>query len=152
MTLWTDRREASIREPRLRFVSAETRRARGSHAEVKVTLALRSSDPVTESERFFTVEASGVAAELLEARLAVQATLDAIAEATGRTDYFKLVGIRIVPAFDTRIVLVCVRTLEEPSIQVVGAVPSTSELVKAAATATLDATNRLVAKMLREKE
>ena len=148
----TDREEASIPEPRLRFVSAETRRARGSHADVKVTLALPSSDPEKESEQLFTVEASGVAAELLEARLAVQATLDAIAEATGRTDYFKLVGIRIVPAFDTRIVLVCVRTLEEPSIQVVGAVPATSDIVKTAATATLDATNRIVAKMLSEKE
>ncbi len=148
----TDQEEASIREPRLRFVSAETRRARGSHADVKVTLALPSSDPATESERLFTVEASGVAAELLEARLAVQATLDAIAEATGRTDYFKLVDIRIVPAFDTRVVLVCVRTLQEPSIQVVGAVPWTSDIAKTAATATLDATNRIVAKMLSEKE
>ncbi len=148
----TDPEKASIPEPRLRFVSAETRRARGSHADVKVTLALPSADPETEPERLFTVEASGVAAELLEARLAVQATLDAIAEATGRTDYFKLVGVRIVPAFDTRIVLVCVRTLEEPFIQVVGAVPSTSDIVKTAATATLDATNRIVAKMLSEKE
>ncbi len=93
-----------------------------------------------------------MAAELLEARLAVQATLDAIAEATGRTDCFKLVGIKIVPAFDTRIVLVCVRTLEEPSIQVVGAVPVTGDIVKTSATATLDATNRLVARMLSEKE
>ncbi|MEE8446412.1 MAG: hypothetical protein V3S52_02035 [Gemmatimonadota bacterium] len=116
-----------------------------------MTLALPSADPETEPERLFTVEASGVAAELLEARLAVQATLDAIAAATGRTDYFKLVGVRIVPAFDTRIVLVCVRTLEEPWVQVVGAVPSTSDIVKTAATATLDATNRIVAKMLSEK-
>jgi hypothetical protein len=148
----TNRKQAANPEPRLRFVAAETRRARGSHAEVKVTLALPSSDPEAESERLFTVEARGEAAELLEARLAVQATLEAIAEATGRTDYFKLVGLRVVPAFDTRIVLVCVRTLEEPSIQVVGAVPVATDIVRTAATATLDATNRIVARMLNEEE
>jgi hypothetical protein len=140
-----DQRQAARSEPRLRFVSSELTRTPGSGAEVRVTLSLRDTSG-TESE--FTGETEGVGADLLEPRLAVLATLDAIGQATGQPEYFRLVGIKIVPAFDTRVVLVCVRTVEEHPAQTVGAVPSGGDLARTAATATLDATNRLVARLL----
>lgn len=115
---------------------------------MSVTLSFRDSFGTTSH---FTGETEGVGADLLEPRLAVLATLDAIAQATERPNYFRLVGIKIVPAFDTRVVLVCVRTVDEHPAQVVGAVPSSGDLTRTAATATLDATNRLVARLLNPK-
>ena len=140
-----DQRQASGPEPRLRFVSSELSRTPGSGAEVTVTLSLRDAAGI---ETEYSGETSGVGADLLEPRLAVLATLDAIGQATRRPDYFRLVGIKMVPAFDTRVVLVCVRTVEDQPVQVVGAVPSGGDLAHTAATATLDATNRLVARLL----
>ncbi len=112
---------------------------------MRVTLSLRDESG-TDTE--FVGETAGVGADLLEPRLAVLATLDAIGQATERPDYFRLVGIKMVPAFDTRVVLVCVRTVEDKPAQVVGAVPSGGDLARTAAAATLDATNRLVARLL----
>ena len=140
-----DRRQAGRPEPRLRFVSSELNPTPGSGAEVSVTLSYKGPSGITSH---YTGETDGVGADLLEPRLAVLATLDAIGQATGQPDYFRLVGIKVVPAFDTRVVLVCVRTVDEHPVQVVGAVPSGGDLTRTAATATLDATNRLVARLL----
>ena len=133
-------------ERRLRFVSAEASKTPGSRIDVRVTLALRATEDAPE--RQFVGEASGVGDVILEPRLAVEATLAAIAEATGDPGYFRLVGIKVVPAFDTRVVLVCLRTSDERSAQVVGAVPLRGAMARTAATAALDATNRLVGGLL----
>ncbi len=55
-------------------------------------------------------------------------------------------------AFDTRVVLVCLRTSDDRSAQVVGAVPLSGAMARTAATATLDATNRLVDLVLDQAE
>ena len=148
-----DKREAVRPEPRLRFVSAESNKTPGSRIDVQVSLALRDDDETAqEQESVFIGEASGVGDEILEPRLAVEATLSAIAQATGDPDYFRLVGIKVVHAFDTRVVLVCLRAAVDPFAQVVGAVPLSVDMARTAATATLDATNRLVARLLRPHE
>jgi hypothetical protein len=140
-------------ERRLRFVSAESSRTPGSRIDVRVTLALQDPDEDSdESESRYVGEASGVGDVILEPRLAVEATLAAISEATGDPGYFRLVGIKVVHAFDTRVVLVCLRTSNDPSAQVVGAVPLSGAMARTAATAALDATNRLVAILLSEAE
>lgn len=136
-------------ERRLRFVSATSSRTPGSRIDVRVTLALQDPDEGSaESESRYEGEASGVGDVILEPRLAVEATLAAIAEATGDPEYFRLVGIKVVHAFDTRVVLVCLRTSDDRSAQVVGAVPLRGAMARTAALAALDATNRLVAMLL----
>lgn len=148
----TDKHVPPRYERRLRFVSAESSRTPGSRIDVHVTLALQDPDKDTdEAEVRYAGEASGVGDVILEPRLAVEATLAAIAEATGDPGYFRLVGIKVVHAFDTRVVLVCLRTSNDRSVQVVGAVPLTgekAEMARTAAKAALDATNRLVAILL----
>lgn len=145
----TDKHVPSRYERRLRFVSAESSRTPGSRIDVHVTLALQDpGEDSDDSEVRFSGEASGVGDVILEPRLAVEATLAAIAEATGDPGYFRLVGIKVVHAFDTRVVLVCLRTSDDRSVQVVGAVPLVGEMARTAAKAALDATNRLVAIML----
>lgn len=120
---------------------------------MRVTLALPDSDgDPAEQESRYVGEASGVGDVILEPRLAVEATLAAIAKATGDPGYFRLVGIKVVHAFDTQVVLVCLRTSDERSAQVVGAVPVRGTMARTAATAALDATNRLVAPMLGRAE
>lgn len=113
---------------------------------MRVTLALRDTEDAPETQ--FVGEASGVGDVILEPRLAVEATLAAIGEATGDPGHFRLVGIKVVPAFDTRVVLVCLRTSDERSAQVVGAVPLRGAMARTAAMAALDATNRLVGALL----
>ncbi len=140
-------------ERRLRFVSAESSRTPGSRIDVRVTLALQDPrEGSDESESRYVGEASGVGDVILEPRLAVEATLAAIAEATSDPEYFRLVGIKVVHAFDTRVVLVCLRTSDDRSGQVVGAVPLRGAMARTAATAALDATNRLVAILLDQVE
>ena len=140
-------------ERRLRFVSAASSRTPGSRIDVRVTLALQDpAEGSAESESRYEGEASGVGDVILEPRLAVEATLAAIAEATGDPEYFRLVGIKVVHAFDTRVVLVCLRTSEDQSAQVVGAVPLRGAMARTAALAALDATNRLVALLLHQGE
>lgn len=138
---------------RLRFVSAESSRTPGSRFDVRITLALQDpGEDSDESESRYVGEASGVGDVILEPRLAVEATLTAIAEATGDPEYFRLLGIKVVHAFDTRVVLVCLRTSDDRSAQVVGAVPLSGAMARTAATATLDATNRLVDLVLDQAE
>ncbi len=140
-------------ERRLRFVSAESSRTPGSRIDVRVTLALQDpGEGSDESESRYVGEASGVGDVILEPRLAVEATLAAIGEATGDPGYFRLVGIKVVHAFDTRVVLVCLRTSDDRSAQVVGAVSLRGAMARTAALAALDATNRLVAMLLGQAE
>ena len=137
----------------MRFVSAESSRTPGSRFDVRITLALQDpGEDSDESESRYVGEASGVGDVVLEPRLAVEATLTAIAEATGDPEYFRLLGIKVVHAFDTRVVLVCLRTSDDRSAQVVGAVPLSGTMARTAATAALDATNRLVALLLGQAE
>ncbi len=140
-------------ERRLRFVSAESSRSPGSRFDVRITLALQDPGEDSDaSESRYVGEASGVGDVILEPRLAVEATLTAIAEATGDPEYFRLLGIKVVHAFDTRVVLVCLRTSDDRSAQVVGAVPFSGAMARTAATAALDATNRLVGLTLAQAE
>ncbi len=135
---------------RLRFVSAESRQTPGSRIDVSVTLALPAVGGEPEgTEQQYTGRASGVGADILEPRLAVEATLAAIAEATGDPDRFRLLGIKVVPAFDTRVVLVCLRSTDHP-VKLVGSLPSRThgDIAQTAAKATLSATNRLLAPSL----
>ena len=109
---------------------------RGSNAIVRV--ALERGAERAEGAR----EAVGEEAMVL--RCAAEATLDAIAGLTGGTDRFALVGAKRMLAFDSAVLLVCVRTLEDAPRKLIGCVPIQDDPVTAAARAVLHATNRIV--------
>lgn len=114
---------------------AEAMRAQGSRVEVCVTLRVGR-------QRFEGLSA-GVGLELIELRLAAEATLGAIHRALG-ADRFVLVGIKRLHAFDADVILVVLRDHDDPSRRCIGAVPVRSTIVHGAAAAVLDATNRII--------
>lgn len=121
---------------RLRLAAAEVEREQGSRVRVGVELTLE--------ERSLRGEGEGVGTETVEIRLAAQATLDAIHEALGG-ERFRLLGIKRLHAFDADVILVVLREGEGDELRrLVGAVPVRSTLVRGAAAAILDATNRVL--------
>lgn len=106
-------------------------------ARVGVTVTLRID------RRSFTATSEGVGHETIEIRAAAEATMDALHQAIGE-EYFHLVGIKQLHAFDADVVLVALRSRDDASRRFIGAVPVRSTLVEAAAAAVLDATNRIV--------
>ncbi len=114
---------------------AEAMRAPGSRVEVCVTLRVGR-------QRFEGLSA-GVGLELIELRLAAEATLGAIHQAIG-TERFVLVGIKRLHAFDADVILVALRDHDDHARRYIGAVPVRSTIVHGAAAAVLDATNRII--------
>jgi hypothetical protein len=114
---------------------AEATRAPGSRVEVCVALRV--------GRRRFEGVSSGVGLEMIELRLAAEATLDAIHQAIGK-ERFGLVGIKRLRAFDADVILVSLRDEGDQPHRFIGAVPVRSTLVHGAAAAVLDATNRIL--------
>lgn len=114
---------------------AEAMRAPGSRVEVCVALRVGR-------QRFEGLSA-GVGLDVMEIRLAAEATLDAIHQAVG-TERFILVGIKRLHAFDADVILVALRDQAKSARRYIGAVPVRSTNVHAAAAAVLDATNRIL--------
>lgn len=124
---------ADLKGARLRFVEAQLERERGSRAAVNVKLALGDEE--------FEGRAEGVGLEVVELRLAAQATLSAIAAAVGGEEY-ALLGIKKLRAFDADVVLVVLRDPLGNGQRFVGAVPVRSTTIEGAAAAVLNALNR----------
>lgn len=119
---------------------AEATRAPGSRVEVCVTLRIGR-------QRFEGLSA-GVGLDVVELRLAAEATLDAIHQAVGATR-FTLVGIKRLHAFDADVILVALRDQTPCARRYIGAVPVRSTNIHAAAAAVLDATNRILTAPIR---
>lgn len=117
--------------PRLRFLSAEHARGPGSTIHVQVK--------IEQAGRVFYGQAEGVGLEAFELRLAAQATLVAVDEATGNASNYRLVGIKRLHAFDADVVLVSLRDENHGGYPLIGAVPVRGGLVYAAALAVLSA-------------
>lgn len=128
---------------RLRIASVEPTRHRGS--SVEITVRLEGPEGTHEASR------EGVGGEQVELRMASLATLDAVHEAVDRTGRIQFLGIKTVRAFDREIVLVSVRSKDEPARHLVGAVPHEDDRHRTAAAATLDAVNRLLERELQER-
>lgn len=127
---------------RIRIRTVDVSHEPGSRVRVRVTLALagRSADG----------EASGVGGEMVQLRLAAEATLAAVEELLQRPQFLKLVGVKHIHAFDADLVLVGLRTSNEPTRQLLGGVPIEEESIRAATAATLDAINRVLGHHLGE--
>lgn len=130
----------SAEERRLRFLSAELERLPGSRLRITVTVSDRGTEHRGEAE--------GVGERQVELRLAARAALEAVGEALGGRRRFGLVGLKQIRAFDAELVLVAVRTDDDPGRRLIGAVPVDEDPCRTAAVATLDAVNRLVASEL----
>lgn len=122
--------------PRLELISAEVDRDASSQVQVVVTLSL--------SGREHRGEAEGVGSDLYVLRLAARATIRAVEAVLARSDYLRLVGVKRVRAFDADVALAAVRVSDDPSRQLLGAVPIDDRLVRSGVTATLDAVNRVL--------
>ena len=117
--------------PRLPFVSAKL--ARGADSTIRVQVKIKHASCVT------CAEMEGVGLEAVELRLAAQATLAAVREATGNAANFSLVGIKRLHVFDADVVLVSLQDANHGGYPVVGAMPVRERLVEAAALAVLSA-------------
>lgn len=122
--------EVPGRVPRLR--SATLTRQPGSGLHVRVELE--------HDGGLCAAEARGFGSDTVELRLAADATIEALREATeGRID-LRLRGIKRVQAFDAYAVLVSVRVdADRPGRLVGAAVPRNGNMVEAAAAAVLSA-------------
>lgn len=121
---------------RLRIASVDGARKPGSKLRITVMLE--------RDGRELSARAEGVGTELVELRLAAEATMKAVEKMLGRPDYLRLVGVKLVHAFDADVVLVALRTSDSPSRQLVGAAPIVEDGPRATAAATLDAVNRVL--------
>jgi hypothetical protein len=124
---------ADLHSTRFRLAEASLERQRGSRVRVSVTLDLDDDSYVGEAE--------GVGLEVIELRLAAEATLAAISNATG-AESFRLLGIKRLHAFDADVVLVVLRDRPAGVQRYVGAVPVRTTYIDGAVAAVLNALNR----------
>jgi len=123
---------------RLRFAGFDFRKLPSGIGAAAVTLEWK------ESERFVG-KSEGVSSAFADLRLAVEATLRALAEFTRHKDVFELVGVKSVRAFDANVILVSVLARRDGKpVQLVGCRIAEGDPLRSAVLATLQATNRLL--------
>ena len=89
--------------------------------------------------------AEGVSSAFADLRLAVEATVKALAEFTRHKDVFELVGVKSVRAFDANVIMISVMAKRDGKpVQLVGCRIADGDPLRSAVLATLQATNRLL--------
>ncbi|MFV1986174.1 MAG: hypothetical protein ACC682_02775 [Gemmatimonadota bacterium] len=121
---------------RPRVVTAEISRDRGWKSIVHVVLEREGL--TSESQQ------DAIGEEIVLLRCAAETTLDALHQLLGDSTRFALVGAKRVLAFDSAVILVCVRTVGGRPRKLIGCVPINEDPVLAVARAILHATNRIV--------
>ncbi len=131
--------EAAERRERLRFASFSFKRAQSAYCTALVELEWQEG-------RRFVGKAEGVSNPFSDLRLAAEATLRAVAEFTHPTMTFELLGVKALRAFDANVVIVSVlaRRGAGAEIRLLGCHLTGDDLLRGAALATLQATNRIV--------
>jgi hypothetical protein len=125
---------APVRRPRV--VTAEISRDRGWKSLVHVVL---ERDGLTAE-----AQQDAIGEEIVLLRCAAETTLDALHQLLGGPVRFALVGAKRVLAFDSAVILTCVRTVGGRPRKLIGCVPINEDPVLAVAQAILHATNRIV--------
>lgn len=129
--------------PRLRFVACRLERAAAAMTRVTVEI----DGPI--SGQRINMRAEGSTCPGGDMRLAAQAMLDALAEATKGVLKFDLIGVKPIRAFDTNVVVAAVMAHGEGmSRRLVGTAIVDEDAITGAALAALNATNRLVSPLL----
>ncbi|MEP6835014.1 MAG: hypothetical protein ABJB74_16625 [Gemmatimonas sp.] len=132
--------------PRLRFVACRLERAAAAMTRVTVEL-----DGPLHGQRINT-RAEGSTCVGGDMRLAAQAMLDALTEATKGVLKFDLIGVKPIRAFDTNVVVAAVMAHGEGmSRRLVGTAIVDEDAITGAALAALNATNRLVSPLLAQE-
>lgn len=121
---------------RVHFQGAEVERAPGS--EIRVRVRLETGDGI------YVGKERGTGSGVVELRLAAEATLAALEEAVPGGPRLQLAGVKSVHAFDADAVLVSLRVDGPDGKSLLGCVPVGASPGRAAATATLDAANRIL--------
>lgn len=121
---------------RPRVVTAEISRDRGWKSIVHVVL---ERGGVTAEAR-----QDAIGEEIVLLRCAAETTIAALHDLLGGQERFALVGAKRVLAFDSAVILACVRTVGGRPRKLIGCVPITEDPVLAVARAILHATNRVV--------
>lgn len=123
---------------RLRFAGFDFRKLPSGVGSAAVTLEWKAAER-------FVGRAEGVSSAFADLRLAVEATLRALAEFTRHKDTFELVGVKSVRAFDANVVMVSVMARRDGKpVQLVGCRIADGDPLRSAVLATLQATNRLL--------
>lgn len=129
--------------PRLRFVACRLERAAAALTRVTVEL-----DGPRQGQRIHS-RAEGSTCVGGDLRLAAQAMLDALVQATNGAVRFELVGVKPIRAFDTNVVVAAVIAhVDGMSRRLVGTAIVDEDPITGAALAALNATNRVVAPVL----
>lgn len=118
------------------MVTAEISRDRGWKSMVHVVLERQG--------RTAEARQDAIGEEIVLLRCAAETTLDALQELLGGPPRFALVGAKRVLAFDSAVILACVRTVGGRPRKLIGCVPISEDPVLAVARAILHATNRIV--------
>ena len=124
---------------RLRFSGFDFRKLPSGLGSAVVTLEWKGTER-------YVGRSEGVSSAFADLRLAVEATLKALAEFTRHKDVFELVGVKSVRAFDSNVVMVSVmaKKREGKPTQLVGCRIADGDPLRSAVLATLQATNRLL--------
>ena len=116
-----------------------------------LTVGARPADVKTWDKQIVAGEATEegmkkvASSAFADLRLAVEATLKALAEFTRHKDVFELVGVKSVRAFDANVVMVSVLAKRDGKpVQLVGCRIADGDPLRSAVLATLQATNRLL--------
>lgn len=121
---------------RPRVVRAEISRDRGWNSVVEVVLE--------RGERTASARRNAVGEEAVLFRCAAETTLAALHDLLGSPERFALVGAKRILAFDSAVVLACVRTLTGRPRKLIGCVPVGDDPILSVARAILHATNRIL--------
>ena len=123
---------------RLRFAGFDFRKLPSGLGSAAVTLEWKGTEK-------YVGRAEGVSRAFADLRLAVEATLKALAEFTRHKDVFELVGVKSVRAFDANVVMISVMAKRDGKpVQLVGCRIADGDPLRSAVLATLQATNRLL--------
>ena len=118
------------------MITAEISRDRGWKSIVHVVL---ERDGQTSEAR-----QDAIGEEIVLLRCAAETTLEALHGLLGGPPRFALVGAKRVLAFDSAVILTCVRTVGGRPRKLIGCVPINEDPVLAVARAVLHATNRII--------
>lgn len=129
-----DELDRSLGRPRV--VAAEISRDRGWNSVVEVVLE--------RGGRTASARRNAVGEEAVLFRCAAETTLAALDDLLGSPERFALVGAKRIHAFDSAVVLACVRTLTGRPRKLIGCVPVGDDAILAVARAILHATNRIL--------
>ena len=123
---------------RLRFAGFDFRKMPSGLGSAAVTLEWKGTEK-------YVGRAEGVSSAFADLRLAVEATLKALADFTRHKETFELVGVKTVRAFDANVVMISVIAKRDGKpIQLVGCRIADGDPLRSAVLATLQATNRLL--------